>query len=274
MRSASAGPRPGSPAKAAGSARFTSTAAGSPIRMREQPRATARTRRAVDRADTRPPYRRACRSAIPTALSFRRQARANTRPPGVAGERAAGSHRPAREALLGQRIAGATELLRKVLELRQPVAHRHHLLAVVHMHGRAIGEALDRPRGHVRHVEARMPDQHRRTAGRAELAVAILGPLVEAELVGAFRHLDVRRRPQARRVDRGAEPATAGSTVAVHLNYRVASDLELDRAARAAGFECVRHGESPSTAFERTQPRPTTVAAARELPWAHCRRAT
>src|SRR5437016_7221253 len=99
-----------------------------------------------------------------------------------------------------------------------------------------------------------MPDEHRRPAGRAELTVAVLGPLVEAELVRAFRHLDVRRRPQARRVDRRAEPATAGATVAVHLKRRVASDLELDRAAGAAGLVCVRHGMSPSTAFEPTQP--------------------
>src|SRR5262245_66169438 len=99
-----------------------------------------------------------------------------------------------------------------------------------------------------------MPDQHRRPAGRAELAVAVFGPLVETELVRAFRHLDVRRRPQARRVDRRAEPATAGATVTVHLNRRVASDLELDRAARAAGLMCVRHGISPSTAPEPKQP--------------------
>src|SRR5438128_77317 len=99
-----------------------------------------------------------------------------------------------------------------------------------------------------------MPDQHRRTAGRAELAVAVLGLLVEAELVRAFRHLDVWRRPQARRVDWRAEPATARATVAVHLNRRVASDFELDRAARAAGPECVRHGIISSTVPAPTQP--------------------
>src|SRR5207253_4082344 len=141
-----------------------------------------------------------------------------------------------REALLGERLARTAELLRKVLELRQPVAYRHHLLAVVHVQRRPIGEALDRARGYVRHAESRMPDQHRCPAGRAELAVAVLGPLVEAELVRALRHLDVRRRPQTRRVDRRAEPATAGATVAVHLNRRVASDLDLDRPARAAGL--------------------------------------
>src|SRR2546428_10341611 len=98
-----------------------------------------------------------------------------------------------------------------------------------------------------------MPDQHRRPARRAELAVPVLGPLVEAALVRAFRHLYVGRRPQTRRVDRRAEPATAGATVAVRLNRRVASDLELDRAARAAGLVCVRHGTSPSTVPEATQ---------------------
>src|SRR5205823_11414222 len=101
-----------------------------------------------------------------------------------------------------------------------------------------------------------MPDQHRRPAGRAELAVAVLGPLVEAELVRAFRHLDVRRRPQARRVDRRAEPATAGATVAVHLKRRVASDLELDRAAGAAGLVCVRHGD---VSFHRLRADATVV---------------
>src|SRR5436190_16131028 len=101
----------------------------------------------------------------------------------------------------GKHLARAAEVLREVLELRETVAHGYHLLAVMDVQRRLVRQALHGTRRHVGHAEARMADQHRASAGGAELPVAVLGLLERAELVRAFEHVHVRRRPQGRGVN-------------------------------------------------------------------------
>src|SRR5262244_2143343 len=93
--------------------------------------------------------------------------------------------------LLGERVAGAAELLGEVFELRKPVAHHKHLLAVVNVKRRLEREAGDRTRGDVGHSEPRMEDEDRAPTARAELAMTGLGLLERAELVRALHDLDV-----------------------------------------------------------------------------------
>src|SRR5690606_21896334 len=110
----------------------------------------------------------------------------------------------------------------------QSVLHRHHPLPVVDMDRGLEVEAADSAGRDVDQAERRVVDQDRRAASAAELAMALLGPLPGPERVGAARDLHARSRPEARRMDRGAEPAAAGFAVAVDLEGRLARELEGD----------------------------------------------
>src|SRR5262249_19595372 len=137
------------------------------------------------------------------------------------------------------------EVLRKVLELGQTVANREHLLAVVNVHRRLPVEAVDRSCGNVDHAERRMPDEHGASARRAELAMARLGLLDEAELLLALHPADAGGRPRLRRVDRGPEPASTRAAMAERLGGGLAGELHLDRAAEAVALALLScHRES------------------------------
>src|SRR5207244_1018696 len=81
----------------------------------------------------------------------------------------------------------------------------------------------------------------RGAAAGAEVAVAGLGLLEQADLVGALNDLDVRCGPQRCGVDRRAQPAPAGAAMAVGLDVRLARQLHFDRAANATALEFLSH---------------------------------
>src|SRR5215213_10333978 len=74
--------------------------------------------------------------------------------------------------LFGDRLARAAELLRKILQLRQPVAHRQHSLGVVDMDAGLEGERRDRRGIDVDKSYGRVPVHQVTAAFRAVLALA------------------------------------------------------------------------------------------------------
>src|SRR5262245_10214559 len=117
-----------------------------------------------------------------------------------------------------------------------------------------------------------MFDEHRTSAGGAELAMARLGFLDEPELLLALHHAHAGCRPQGRRVNRSPEPASTRAAMAERLGGGLAGELHLDRAAEAVALALLScHRESSSRFCERSpasvRPEATTIRSmSRESP--------
>ncbi len=78
-------------------------------------------------------------------------------------------------------------------------------------------------------------------AGLAELAVALLGLVVGRKLVRSLGDLHRLGIPKGEGVHRGRAPGPAGRAVAEAHHFRLARDLDLDRAAEAFPVQCFGH---------------------------------
>ncbi|CCD91473.1 hypothetical protein BRAO375_1550024 [Bradyrhizobium sp. ORS 375] len=134
---------------------------------------------------------------------------------------------------LRHHLAGAAELGRKILQLRQAVLDRQDALRVVDMHAGRERQRRDRRGIDVDHAERRMVGHQVPAAFGAVFAVAHVGLVIGADRLRALRHAHVGGLPQGEGVNRAGRPRAAGRAMAIAHRLRLAIGLELDRAAEA-----------------------------------------
>src|ERR1035437_3023792 len=93
--------------------------------------------------------------------------------------------------LFGNDFAGTAHFGKKITQFRKPVAHGKHRLCVVDMKLRPKREIRDGRREYVYQSESRMSRHHVSAAGSAELAMALFGLVVSADLISSLCHLHV-----------------------------------------------------------------------------------
>src|SRR3954452_18905533 len=135
--------------------------------------------------------------------------------------------------LLGDRLAGATQLFGEVLELRKTILHGEHGRLVVDVHPRLERKIRDRRRVDVDQRPLRVPRQHMAPAYLAPLPIAPLVLVVLADLVFSLRQLDRIGAPERECVDGARRPAPAGGAMAVAGALWIARHLNRDCAAEA-----------------------------------------
>src|SRR5712692_10259734 len=115
-------------------------------------------------------------------------------------------------ASLCEPFARATQFAGEVLEFRQAVDHREHLLRVIHMQRWLEREVRDHRGIDVNDFPAWVRGHDMTAAALAELTLAPLGFFEDADLVLAARHRHVLRLPFDPDLD-GAAEATPGELV-------------------------------------------------------------
>src|SRR5262249_52743454 len=133
--------------------------------------------------------------------------------------------------LLSHRDTTASQLGRKIPELRQAVLHRQHGLGIVDVHARLEFQRRNSRGIDVDEPERRMVGHEVAAAALAILAVAHLGLGELAEMFRALGDADVLRLPQREGVDGRGRPGAAGGAMAITHAFRRALHLDLDRAA-------------------------------------------
>src|SRR5215211_5869629 len=135
--------------------------------------------------------------------------------------------------LLRDNLAGAADFGWKVLELRQPVAHRQHCFGIVDVHLRHERQVWDGRGKDVDHPQRRMCRHQMAATELAELAMAQFRLVVGCNVLRSLEHLHGPWWPERERIDRAAGPRAARPTMAVAHCARLASHADLDRAAEA-----------------------------------------
>ncbi len=140
--------------------------------------------------------------------------------------------------LLRYLLARSAEFGGKVLQFRQPIAHRQHSLGVVDVDAGRELQRRQRRREHIDQSERRVRGHHVAAALLAELPLAHRCLLEHGEVLGA-RH-DPHRigLPEREGVDRPARPRAAGAAMAIAHAFGLTRDLDLHGAAEALALMC------------------------------------
>src|SRR4051794_22163294 len=147
------------------------------------------------------------------------------------------SESPAGVLLLGDRLAGASQLFGEVLQLGEAVLHGHHRRFVIDVHTGFKRKIRDRRRVDVDQTPLWMPGKQMAAAGLAPLPVGLLVRVVLLDLVFALGHLDRVGLPQRECVDRAGGPAPTRLAVAIAGALRSPRDFDRDCTAVALPFE-------------------------------------
>src|SRR5438105_10307201 len=139
--------------------------------------------------------------------------------------------------LLGDHLAGATQLRREILELGKAILHRQDGRLVIDVHSGCERERRDRRRVDVDQAPRRMARQEMSAADLAPLAIALLGLVVLADLVFSLSHPHRLGLPEREGVDRAGGPASAVGAMAVAGAHRFTRDDDRDGAARTLAGE-------------------------------------
>src|SRR5437867_3129985 len=139
--------------------------------------------------------------------------------------------------LLGDRLAGAAQLFREVLELGEAVFHGQHGRLIIDVYRGRERKRWDRRCVDIDQIPLRVPRQQMAAAELAPLAIAPLGLVVLADLLFSLGDLDRLGLPQRECVDRARRPAPAVGAVAVARAQRIARDLDRDSTAEALPCE-------------------------------------
>jgi hypothetical protein len=89
-----------------------------------------------------------------------------------------------------------------------------------------------------------MVRQQMSTADLAELSIALLGLVIDADVAFPFGELHRVGLPEAERVDRGSRPAPAGGAVTEPRGDGLAGDGELDGTTETASLVHLAHDSS------------------------------
>src|SRR5579859_1455554 len=136
--------------------------------------------------------------------------------------------------LIRQSYARASHFFGHILHFRLAIVNVQHGFLVVHVHARLKSQlwnhrSVDVHKAHGRMIREQMP-----TAMLAPLAIADRRLVVSADASGTARYPECLRLPQCKRVNWSCRPLAARFAVTVPHRHRLARDLKLHLATKAA----------------------------------------